>query len=466
MDVTSFDIIAIIVYFAFVGVFAYLTRRTKTFAEFSIAKHTIPASMIFASLSATYVGPGFSVGLTSKGYATGYLFYFLAFTFILQTILVGIFVAPKLSRFRNCHTLGDVMDRCYGKFSHLLGGIISVGLCIGFSAIMAKIGGGLLQATTGLPLMLCIVIITTITALYTFTGGIRASIATDGLQFGLFSIIIPIMLLIAFFKSTVPASQIATQAFELTKEGFGGMSAIQIIAILLSFLLGETLIPPYANRALAAKSSGASKHGFILAGCFGIVWLGIVFSLGIYGHQFVAEGTSPDDVFISMGTKLLPSGAFGLLLAALIAIVMSSQDSVMNAGSVAIVRDILGIHKELPDGKALFVGRIGTIFIAAVATIVARYSPSIIEGLLICYSIWAPSVLLPLLIGLFRKKTVHAAGWTSMLAGGITSIVWQALLKEPAGIPAILVGLIAAVIGYYIGHFIGKKESIHSHQGE
>ena len=251
----------------------------------------------------------------------------------------------------------------------------------------------------------------------------------------------------------------ASQAIELTKEGFEGTSAMQIIALLLSFLLGETLIPPYANRALAAQSSRAARYGFILAGCFGVVWFGIVFTLGIYGRQFVAEGTLPDDVLISMGAALWPAGAFGLLLAALIAIVMSSQDSVLNAGSVAIARDIVGVRKEMNDKNALLIGRIGTVFIAVIATIVARYSPSVIEGLLICYSIWAPSVLLPLLIGLFRRKTVHAAGWASMLAGGITSIVWQAVLKEPAGVPAILLGLVASVIGYVIGHVMGTNES-------
>ena len=46
-----------------------------------------------------------------------------------------------------------------------------------------------------------------------------------------------------------------------------------------------------------------------------------------------------------------------------------------------------------------------------------------------------------------------------MLAGGITSIVWQAVLKEPAGVPAILLGLVASVIGYVIGHVMGTNES-------
>ena len=96
----------------------------------------------------------------------------------------------------------------------------------------------------------------------------------------------------------------------------------------------------------------------------------------------VVDGTAPDNVFMAMGLTLLPHGAFGLLLAALIAIVMSSQDSVMNAGSVAIVRDIVGCNKEPNEKNALLMGRFGTVFIAIVATIVARYSPSIIDGLM------------------------------------------------------------------------------------
>jgi SSS family solute:Na+ symporter len=457
MGVTFLDIAAIVLYFSCMGWFAWLTRRTKTFSEFSVASHSIPASMIFASLCATYVGPGFAVGMTSKGFSSGYVFYFMALAFVLQTILVGAFVAPMLSeKFRNCHTLGDVIESLYGRFAHLLTGIVSVGLCIGFCAIMAKIGGVMLQAVTGWDLMLCIGIGTSIVALYTMSGGIRASIATDALQFGLFSIMIPILLIVAVWKA--PAGQdIGAKALALTADGFAGLTPIQILGIFLSFLLGETLVPPYANRALASKSSGDSRKGFLFSGVFGVFWLAVVITFGVYGHAYVAAGTAPDDVFLTMGRDLLPQGAFGLLLAALIAIVMSSQDSVLNAGAVALVRDIIGVHKQPSDTHSLLMGRIGTVLIAIAAAIVALYSPSIIDGLLICYSIWAPSILLPLLIGLFKKKTVPMAGWLSMLAGGITSILWQGPLKNPGEVPAILAGLIAGALAYVVGDLIGRN---------
>jgi SSS family solute:Na+ symporter len=460
MNVTFLDMAAIAIYFLCVWWFGYMTRRTKTFTEYSIAKHSIPTSMIFASLCAGYVGPGFAVGFTSKGFSSGFTFYLLAMTFVVQTLLVGLFVAPRLSsRFRDCHTLGDVMERMYGKFAHVLAGIISIGLCIGFSAIMAKVGGGILQAITGWNLMLCIALVTSITCTYTTFGGIRASIAEDALHFGLFSIVVPIMLLVAFMKSPAPVSEVTAKAMELTSTGFAGMNGIQIFAIMLSFLLGETLVPPYANRALASKSSGDSRKGFVMAGLYGVIWLAIVVSLGIYGHQFVPQGTEPDNVFVAMGAALLPHGAFGMLLAALVAIVMSSQDSVMNAGSASIVRDLFCGWTQGDEKKSLRAGRMGTVFIAVVATITARYSPGIIDGLLICYSIWAPAMLLPLLIGLFSKRTMHAAGWLSMIAGGGGSIIWQSVLKEPSGIPAILAGLVVGLVFYIIGSLVGRTES-------
>jgi len=451
------ELYGVVAYFAVCGVVAYLTRRTRTFAEFSVGNRKIPTAMIFASLAATYIGPGFSVGFAGKGFVTGYLFFLLSLTYAVQTILVGCFFAPRLSRFRDCHTIGEVMAHQYGPFVHLLSGIVSVALCIGFTAIMGKIAGQLLHSITGWPLVVSIAIVTMSTAFLTFTGGVRAVIANDSLQFIWFSFAIPILLLCTFFNSHVSPSEMAEKAAELTRAGFAGLTGMQIVGIMVAFLLGETLIPPYANRALAAKTESASRRGFVLAGIYCIIWLGMCTTLGIYGHQFVPAQTAADDVFLGVGKFVFNKVMYGVLFAAVLAIIMSSQESVLNSASVALIKDILGPHAKLKDRTELLWGRTGTIVIAAIAVVVAQYSPTIIDGLLICYSIWAPSLLLPFLLGLYLNKTKPAAGWLSMLCGGITSILWQTVLKEPGGTPAILVGLAACAVGYFIGHIIGSS---------
>lgn len=179
--------------------------------------------------------------------------------------MTGLFFGPKLTEERDCQTLGDVMRKRYGRFTQLLTGILSVGLCIGFTAVMGKIGGSILQGITGWPLPVCLISVTGATALLTFTGGLRATIATEAVQFSLKAIIVPLMLLLAAFKSPVSIAELSSQASALAHSSLTAMTGWQLFGIAISFALGEVLIPPYANRALAAKNASASKNGFLLS---------------------------------------------------------------------------------------------------------------------------------------------------------------------------------------------------------
>ena len=457
MGIAAGDVAGIIGYFAMMAVFGFLTRRNKTFSEFAIGRHSVPALMIFASLAATIVGPGFSVGFTAKGYTTGYLFYLLCLPYALQTIVSGLYLAPRLSKHRDCHTLGDVMFKSYGRPAQVMTGVISVGLLIGFTAVMGKVGGGILQSITGWPLWACLIAVTGTTALLTFTGGLRATVATEAVQFSLFSIVVPAMLLLAVLKSPISLQAHAAKAAELTASGIGSMSGLAMFGVAISFLLGEVLLPPYANRALAAQTGKASRSGFVLAGLFTVVWLGIVAVLGIFAHAYLPEGTSPDGAMVAMGKLLLPTGMYGILLAAIVAIVMSSQESVLNSGAVAFVRDIVCAFRTPSEKATLQIAKVSTLVIAAIAIYVARYSPSIIDGLLILYSIWAPAMLLPLLAALFGWKTTKASGWLAIVLGGLTSLAWHLVLKDPGGVPAIVVGMAGSAIGFFGGRLVGAQ---------
>ena len=458
MNLHPLDIAALAAYFALMCVLGYLTRRTKTFSEFAVGGRSLPSTMIFASLAATIVGPGFSVGITSKSWNQGFLIYFLTVTFAAQTLLTGFLFAPRLAKERDCNTLGDVMRKRYGRFTHLLTGIISVGLCIGFTAVMGKIGGGILNNITGWPMPLCLVAVTGTTALLTFTGGLRATIATEGVQFSLKAIIVPVMLLMAVSKSSISLSELSEKANLLSQTAFQGMTAWQLVGIAVSFALGEILIPPYANRALAAKNASASKSGFLFAGGFIIIWLAVVAALGIVAHGVIPPETKPDDVFVAIARAVLPVGVFGLLLAALVAIVMASQESCLNSAAVAFVRDIVGVVATPGEKATLILAKASTLVIAGIAILAAQFSPSIIEGLLLLYSIWAPTILVALIAALFIQNTRPLASWLSIVGGASASLGWQ-YAKEPSGIPAILVGLTVSIIFYFVGHIIGRPKS-------
>jgi len=140
---------------------------------------------------------------------------------------------------------------------------------------------------------------------------------------------------------------------------------------------------------------------------------------------------------------------------------MSSLDSLLNAGAVAFTEDVIKPFVALPDSAALNTGRLATIAIAAIAAAGAVVVPSIIAGLLDCYTIWAPAILPALVIGLWIKRPRPLAGILSMITGSIVAILLQFVFPSVTHTPAILVALVAALLAYLFGYLLGQPNKEH-----
>ncbi len=456
----TFDFLVIAAYFAALALFGVFVRRVRGLADFALARRALPTSMVFASLASTYIGPGFAVGMTGRGYTTGLLFGLAACAFVLQTVLVGMFVAPRISRFTSCHTVGDIIGTTFGRTAHVLAGVVSVGMCLGFAAVMARAGAGVIAGALHWPLFAGVLLVTGIGVTYTLTGGLRSVVATEAFQFSLFAIAVPLICLSVLVARGPELTRFGNVASELTSKAIASTPTITIVGIVVSFLLGETLIPPYTVRALASASSAISRRGFIYAGAFGVFWLAVVTAIGIQAtYALGAPITTPDDAFMAMTGTFLPHGMIGLVVVALAAIVMSSQESVLNAGAVSVVRDLVQPFSPRDDAGAVMIGRIVTLVLGAIAGVAALYAPSIIDGLLILYSVWAPTILVPLLWAVFRRPGSSLAGCLAILLGGAASLLWRFWLNEPGSVPSILVGLIGSGAGLSLGLLLQRPAS-------
>jgi len=461
---TVFSMAIVAAYVVVLTFVAVRARAAREFNEFSLARRALPLALVFGSLAATYVGPGFSIGFVGRGFNSGLLFLGIGLAYAVQNILVGLLAAPRLRALKNCHTLGDAIGQKYNRDCQVLAGLISVGVCAGLAAVMAKAGGGVLRDIFGLPHWSSVVIVVGVTALYTTFGGLRASVITDAFQFSAFAILLPLTLLfVLLFHLDGGAATFAKEASAATSNGFGITSYIEIVGLVMAFLLGETLIPPYANRALASRTTRISRDGFILAGIFSLAWFMVMIALGISARSIIPQGTIEDDVLLKLVKSIMPAEGYALLLVVLVSIVMSSLDSLLNAGAVAFTQDIVKPFAKVPDNTALVIGRSATIIIAAIAAVGAVAVPSIISGLLICYSIWAPAILPALIIGLWIKRPRPLAGILSMGIGTLVAVCFQfifpSLTKVPAiitDVPAIIPALGAALLAYVVGHWIAK----------
>ena len=447
---------------------AMRARAAREFSEFSLARRALPLALVFGSLAATYVGPGYSSGFVGKGFRSGFLFLGVGLAYAIQNILVGLLVAPRLRALKDCHTLGDAIGQKYDRKCQVLAGVISVGLCAALAAVMAKAGGDVVRDISGLPHWSSVLIVVAVTALYTTFGGLRASVVTDAFQFSAFATLLPAALLLVLgFHLKGGSVAFAEQASSATAEGLSATSPIELIGLLAAFLLGETLIPPYANRALASETTRVSRNGFVLAGLFSVFWFTVMIALGVAARSILADDPGEDLVLLSVVKSTMPPACYALLLVVLISVVMSSLDSLLNAGAVAFTQDIAKPFVKLPDPDALNMGRAATIVIAAVAAAGAVAVPTIISGLLTCYAIWAPAIPPTLIIGLWIKRPRPLAGILSMGVGTGAAImlwivlwllfrfVWPCEIEIPPLV--ILPALGAALAAYAVGHLLGKE---------
>jgi len=458
-------VLSVFVVVAYAGVLTFVAvraRAARRFSEFSLARRALPLALVFGSLAATYVGPGFSIGFVGKGFKSGFLFLGIGLAYAVQNILVGLFVAPRLRALPDCHTLGDAIGQKYDRKCQILAGIISVSVCAFLAAVMAHAGGVVLNDIFGLPYFSSVIIVVGVTALYTTFGGLRASVITDAFQFTAFAILLPVMLLLVLlFHLDGGTATFADEASAATAGGLGSTSLIKIVGLVAAFLLGETLIPPYANRALASRTTRISRSGFVLAGVFSVAWFMVMIALGISARGIIPEGIKEDHVLLNLVKLVMPAWGYALLLVVLVSVVMSSLDSLLNAGAVAFTQDIVKPFKKLRDSDALNTGRCATIVIAAIAAAAAPAVPSVIDGLLICYTIWASAILPALIIGLWVKRPRPLAAIISMSVGIIVAMVAIIFLFVfPGQIEVIIIpGLAAGLLAYLLGHWLEKIKS-------
>ena len=448
-------ILALLLYLAPLTYIVYRTHWVRTPDEFNVANRALPATLVFASVSATFIGPGFSMGFIGKGYSFGLAYWVMGILYGLQTILVGLFIAPRLRDIEGARTLGGVYGARSGLIAQVLVGVLSVGLCAGFAAVMLKAGGTLLQSFFGWSLWMGVLATAVVTTIYTVSGGLRASVATDAFQFIVFAIVLPVLLLVLYYGGHFDVSSAVATSNTLSLDFIDSTGSLGLLALGMAFLFGESVIPPYASRALGSRTAAVARRGFVMSGVFAILWFLVVVVIGIAGRQIVGDGVEEDNVLLEMLAGF-PAVARYFVGIALIGVVMSSLDSLLNSGGVAFSEDVIRrCRPGISDRWLLVNSRGGVILIAIVGAIGALKVETIVGGLLKCYAVWAPAIVPSLVYLLLVKRVRKAAVVASVLAGTIAALLVE-LNAIPTAIAPIIVGMSGAILALAFVHIGGK----------
>lgn len=456
---TAVDWGVIVLYFVvLIGIGLQTMRRIETSDDFAVAGNRIIWPVFFGSLAAAFLGGGASLGLAGQSYASGYVYMFAFLAYSIQTVLIGWFVAPRLKRYPGAHTVGDVMDAHFGRGARLLTGILSFALCAGILGAQALAIGTVVNATIGLPVTPSVVIGMAIVILYSTFGGLWAVIQTDMMQFVLLGVLIPVTLLIGVYRSG-GVGELLAGIPDTHLSGLGGMTLLAFAGLFVSFLLGETLVPPYTQRTFSTPDGRHARIGFVLTGIFSALFFFITASLGLVALRLF-PGIDSEAALPTVVMELLPVGLVGLVVAALLAVVMSTASSYMNSAAIVLVKDIYQpfIKPDLSGGHRLWLERATTVAIGVLATLFAISVPSIVDALLYAYSLWAPTVIIPLLGAVLFGCRSAGAAVGAIVAGGVVTALWTWALGDPFGVPGVIVGVGANALVFIVVSLVSRTE--------
>ena len=436
-------------------------RKLRTLREFSISHANYGAFVVFATLSASFIGGGFSMGNASKVFLLGVGNIAALWAFSFKEILVAKLVVPNVGRFPGAISTGDIMGQAYGRPAQVITGFFSVFLCAGIMGAQVGAMGQVFQVFTGMPPIWGILIGCGIAIIYSTIGGMKAVIATDVVQFVILGVGIPATLIFGIYHVGGLDAMVAAVPQEHWSIVGDHMTLIAFASLFLTFLLGETLVPPYVQRLLIGRDLEKTARGVLWSGIFSIPFFAITGAIGL-----VALAMDPSmNETLAMPTVIknaVPIGLRGIIVAGVISIVMSSADSFLNGAATGWVNDVLKplSRRPLSNRAELLWARMTNLVTGALAVIVALSIPNVLDILIFAYNFWAPVILPALLVALLGMRVSVPACYAGIAAGIVGTVGWKYGFGDPLGFDGLVFGTFCnmAVYGVVARLTGGRKE--------
>ena len=471
-DPTLIMFMVYIVAMVLIGLFAY--RATSDFSDYILGGRSLGSFVTALSAGASDMSGWLLMGLPGAIYLSGLSEAWIAIGLIIGAWLNWLLVAGRLRVHtevqNNALTLPDYFTSRFDDQRKILRIFSALIILIFFAIYCASgmvAGARLFENLFGMPYHTALWISAIATISYVCIGGFLAISWTDTFQAGLmiFALLItPVVTYLAIGDTT----QFVTLIEAARPHAFNIISDLSIVAVLSSMAwgLGYFGQPHILVRFMAAdsvKSIPAARRigmtwmilcliGAVGAGFFGIAYF--------QQHPELAAVVSknPETVFMELTKILFNPWIVGIILAAILAAVMSTLSCQLLVCSSTLTEDLYKgfFRKNATQKELVWVGRVMVLAIAVLAIFLAGNPDSKVLGL-VAYA-WAGfgAAFGPLIIlSLFWKRMTLNGALAGMIVGAVVVIGWKNLFAA-TGVYEIIPGFILAFISIIVVSLLGK----------
>lgn len=445
-----------------IGFWAY--KKTNNLSDYILGGRSLGPWPSALSAGASDMSGWLLLGMPGYAYVAGWEASWLGLGLILGTYLNWLIVAPRLRVYSQLAgdslTLPQYFSNRFGDKTAIR--VISAFFILLFflfytsSGLVA--GGKLFESVFGLDYTIAVTIGTIAVVSYTFFGGFLAVSWTDLVQGLLMAAALVLVPVAAFMHlGDSPSNILATANPELldpfTKASGEAMGWVSIVS-LLAWGLGYFGQPHILARFKAIKSKDDIKPARRIAVTWSLIGLLGAFFVGIAGiGYFETPLADSETVFISLVQALFHPLVAGILLAAILAAIMSTADSQLLVSSAALTEDFYKslLNKQAAPESLVKIGRFSVVAIALIAWLLALDPDSSVLGL-VSYA-WAgfgaafgPAIIL----SLFWQRMNRFGCLAGIIVGGVTVVIWKQLSGGLFDIYEIVPGFLLATIAIIV----------------
>jgi len=405
-----------------VGVFAlawYFSRNQNLEAYFLNNKKTGLWLMTLSTI-ASVIGAGGVVGVVAEVYNTGISYgVALPISYIVGMIVMGL-IAHKIKELGDKHdarTLVDIFASRYDTKNKILVGILQMGLLTMWIGTLAIAVGSLASVLIDIPFSVALTAAAGTTILYTAVGGLQVDLITDFIQFWVIMFVFGAMAVIGFtdFGGISPVIQ-QLPAGHLDIFGFEGPTFFFGLILFSGFVYaGNT---SHWQRIFSAESPEVARKSFFLTIPFLAGFALVVLFCGLMAASSLSgSGIDPDQALFQLIENVLTPELAGIGFAAVLAIIMSSIDSLLIGGSTIIHKALFGGQNLKGEKKLLYARGLTTLFGIA-GFVVAFLVPDIVT-LSLYLGFQATLFVPPILAALYSQEISADATFYSLLISSI-----------------------------------------------
>lgn len=443
-DLHWFDYAIVLAYF--LGVLAhgyYVSRKQKSgSANYFLAGRSLPWYLIGFSLFASNMSGSSFVGLMGGAYGNGVVVFNYEWTAAFVLILFAIFILPSYLRAK-VSTVPEFLEHRYDVRSRRAFSLFTILAIMFIDTAGALYAGGLvISNVTGLlNIWTAVAVLALVAGFYTILGGLSAVVVTDTVQAILLILGAAALFLIGlneiggWSELFTGVEEAKTRLILPASDDFLPWTGLWGV-ILLGFYYW-TINQFVVQRTLGARDLREGQVGALFAGFLKLPNLFLMILPGLIALKLYPDLETPDLAFPTLAFDLMPIGIRGLIMAALIAAIMSSLDSALNSASTLVVKDFVQpLRPEIPEDRLVSLGKIVTGLVMVFGAI---YSPFIggFESLFSYFqsslSYIIPTIVVVYILGIFVPWLNGTGAFWTIISGLVLGIPLF-LMKEVTGI--------------------------------